>query len=138
MEERVRKSEREGQLKRHDLINALWKWTMNNHWIYFFIFIDLPCVHFNAFYWIKQSKELSCCSLPEHNRYKTFVLFHSFTTAFANKQNIKKQRRDHTIGPHVECIHKKKKQNRSLCSFFFIVVLFNIILFTEYENQIVN
>lgn len=28
--------------------------------LFLFIFIDLPCVHFNAFYWIKQSKELSC------------------------------------------------------------------------------
>ena len=107
-------------------MNALWKWTMNNLW--FFFFIDLPCVHFNAFYWIKQSKELSCCSLPEHNRYKTFVLFHSFTTALpTNRIYIKKKRQSNEGTTQLDRMSSvSTKKNRSLCSFCSLILYYSL------------
>lgn len=96
---------------------------MNNLW---FFFIDLPCVHFNAFYWIKQSKELSCCSLPEHNRYKTFVSF--FYNSIANKQNkyIKKRQSNEGTTQLDRMSSVSTKKNRSLCIFCSLILYYSL------------
>lgn len=86
--------------------------------VFVFLFIDLPCVYFNAFYWIKQSKELSCCSLPEHNRYK---LSYYFILLQQHRQQQNKKNDKATKGPHNWTACRVYPQKRiDLCVFFVL------------------